>query len=256
MDRKETALKAANLVGDFLVSKTGAARDVKAKKDGSLVSNIDLGAEKLFISTIREIFPDDGFLSEESEGIRSKSGFRWIIDPLDGTHNFLSGLPFFGCLIALEHDGVVVFSVCNFPATREIFVAEKGKGATLNGKKISVSKQGDFQAGMFLSDGNLKRSMAKIFADMKEFSSVGFRVRILGSAPFAMSRIACGQALVAVCYTGTPWDIAAPALLVEEAGGKATDLKGNGWSVYSDSLVVTNGLIHSEVLKLFGKTLV
>lgn len=256
MDRKEIALKAANLVGDFLVSKENIVHEVKAKKDGSLVSNIDLGAEKLFISTIREIFPDDGFLSEESEEVKSKTGFRWIIDPLDGTHNFLSGLPFFGCLIALEHNGVVVFSVCNFPAMREIFVAEKGKGAALNCKKISVSKQGDFQAGMFLSDGNLKRSMAKIFTDMKEFSAAGCRVRILGSAPFAMSRIACGQALVAACYTGTPWDIAAPALLVEEAGGKATDLKGKDWSVYSDSLVATNGSVHGEVLKLFGKTLV
>ena len=136
MNRTTVALNAVNSASRFLVQQFRNVREGVKKKDGTFISSADIGAEHILLSAIKKSFPGDGILSEESQEIQSKSGYRWLIDPLDGTHNFLSGLPLFGCLLALECNGKIIYSICSFPVLNEVFVAEKGKGVLYNGKKV------------------------------------------------------------------------------------------------------------------------
>lgn len=233
----------------FRVTKKGTK-----KKDGSLVSEVDFSSEQIIISAIKNHFPKDGFLSEEAGEIPGGSGWRWIIDPLDGTHNFLAGIPIFGCLIGLEKNEKIILGACSFPALGEFLMAEKGKGAFSDGEKIHVSQQTALMGGIFLSDGKVKQIKNKILADAKNFTTAGCRLRMFGSTPFSFCRIAVGQGLIATNRLGRPWDIAAPALLIEESGGRVTDQYGEPWSIYSNELLATNGLVHAKAFQLFRKT--
>lgn len=250
MDRKKVAVRVVSSIGEFLKNAFGKRNKVNKKKDGSLVSDVDHKSEEIFIKEIRTHFPKDGILSEECGEVAGESDYRWIVDPLDGTHNFLAGLPIFGCFVALEKKGEVIFSVCFFPVLDELFIAEKGKGAELNGARVSVSKHRTLKGAIVIIDGKVQQDL-KTLDDMKNFSGVGSRIRSFGSSPFAMTRVALGQAVVATSRCMKPWDLAPVALLVEEAGGKVTDSMGRKWLLSSNLTIATNGFIHTEALKNF-----
>ena len=223
---------------------------IREKESLDFVSEFDKQAEKIIISEIHLHFPDDGILSEESPESEGKIKFRWIVDPLDGTHNFLAGFREWGVLLALEKKGEIIYGICYFPALKEIFVAEKGEGAFLNGEKIKVSNANKFKGQMFCSDGILRKKPKEILKDIERFCGVGCRLRVYGSSPYSFTRVAMGQAVVATNRLGKSWDIAAPTLLVEEAGGKVTDEKGNPWRLDSECLIAANGLLHEKSLAL------
>lgn len=218
------------------------------------VSEADKAVNKILISEINTYFPKDGILSEESPETKSNTLYRWIVDPLDGTHNFLAGFKEWGVFLALAlaKRGQIIYGICYFPALKEIFVVEKGKGAFCNGKKIKVSDATDLRGQMFCPDGILRKKPKEILGDIERFCGAGCRLRVYGSTPYAFTRVALGQALIATNRMGKAWDIAAPTLLVEEAGGKVTDEKGNPWQIDSENLIATNGLVHEQALKLFG----
>ena len=253
-DRRLLAYSAAFKAGSYLGRslKRGIKAAAQEKFDLDLVSEADKKAEKIIVSEIRLHFPKDGILSEESKETESKTRYRWIIDPLDGTHNFLAGFKEFGTLLALEEEGKVILVICHFPLLREYFIAVKGRGAYCNGKKLKVSQVEEFRGQMFCSDGILRKKPKEILGDIERFCGAGCRLRVYGSSPYAFTRVALGQALIATNRLGKPWDIAAAALLVEEAGGKVTDEKGNPWSIDSENLLATNGLVHYQALKLFN----
>lgn len=219
MSRKTVALNAVGKASEFLRKQFGVIKVGMKKSDGSLVSSADHKSERIIISAIKKAFPRDGILSEESPERKSKTGYRWIIDPLDGTHNFLNGFPVFGCLLALEYRKEIILGICSFPVLNELFIAEKNKGATLNNKRIYVSKSSVMKGQFFFADGNIRHNK-KIIGDIKKITKAGLRVRIVGSSAFGMTRVAIGQAVVATNRVATLWDIAAPSLLVTEAGGK------------------------------------
>lgn len=256
--RKFLAYSAAIKAGWLLLSMFEKRKNIAFQEKANLdfVSDADKEAEKSIIAEIKMHFPKDGILSEESEEAKGATNYRWIIDPLDGTHNFLAGLKEWGTFLALEKKGRVIYGICCFPAIGpppgEILTAEKGKGAFKNGKKIEVSKADDLRGQMFCSDGILRKKSREILEDIEKFCAVGCRLRVYGSSAFSFSRVALGRAVVATNRFGKPWDIAASALIVEEAGGKVTDEKGNPWSINSENLIATNGLIHDEALLLFG----
>lgn len=216
------------------------------------VSEADKEAERMIVSAIKLHFPGDGVLSEESQETAGKTGYRWIIDPLDGTHNYLAGLKEWGVLLAIEKEGNVIWGMAYFPALKETFIVEKGKGAFFNDKKIKVSDTNDFKGQMFCSDGIMRKKPREILGDIEKFCGIGCRLRVYGSSPYAFTRVAMGQALIATNRLGKPWDIAVPALLVEEAGGKVTDENGKPWSIDSESLIATNGLVHDRACMLFS----
>ncbi len=216
------------------------------------VSEHDKESEKIIISEIEKFFPEDGILSEESSEKERNTKYRWIIDPLDGTHNFLDGLNEWGILLALEEEGQVILGVCCFPIFGEFLLAEKGKGAFLNSPKIEVSKKAtELRGQMFCSDGILRKKPKEILGDIERFCSAGCRLRVYGSSAFGFTRVALGRAAVATNRARHPWDVAAPALLVEEAGGSVTDENGGPWRVDSENLIATNRLLHEEALSIF-----
>lgn len=251
-NRLQTAVKLVEQAGKSLLQYFSPVKKGILKKDGSMVSKADREAEKLFLSHIKKTFTRDGILSEESPAVKTRSGWQWIIDPLDGTHNFLAGLPLFGTLLALSREDKIIFSICAFPALGETFIAKRGQGAFLNGKVIHVSGTKVLKGAFSLLDGNYRKAPKQVLEDGIVFAKAGCRLRLFGSTPFSLTRVACGQALIAVNRAGTPWDIAAPALLVEEAGGKVTQPSGKPWSIYSKELIASNGIMHNRILKLWG----
>lgn len=252
MQRKNVAILAVREASLFLKKEFRKGHTGTKKKDGTMVSAADHGSEKRILSMLRKSFPEDAILSEESGETAGTSGYRWILDPLDGTHNFLAGIPIFGILLALQKNGETIFSVCEFPIFDECFVAEKGKGAFLNGKRIRVSKAATLEGSIFLADGNRDLQFRETMRDIKKFQSAGCRFRFLGEGPFGMTRIALGAALVAVLRLGKIWDIAAPSLLVEEAGGKVTNMHGKPLGAKASALVATNGILHAKALSMLS----
>lgn len=251
--RENLAFKMAEIVGDKLIKMFGNVTEGKIK-EGELetVSKADETAEETIRNLIMEYFFNDGILSEESEERKGTSGFRWIIDPLDGTNNFLFGMKEWGTLLALEENGQIIFGVCNFPALGEFFYAKKNKGAFLNGRKIYVSKSDRLKGNIFCCDSGVRFAPQKVIMDIEIFiTGAGCRLRIYGSGPYSMTRVAVGKAVVAINRTAKPWDIAAPALLVEEAGGFVVDGEGNLWKVDSASILTTNGRVYKEAFAFF-----
>ncbi|MBI4994109.1 inositol monophosphatase [Candidatus Peregrinibacteria bacterium] len=252
MDRKKVAQIAINEAGDFLINKFSGKKKWRVKPDNTLVTAIDKQAEKIFLRIIRKHFPSDGILSEEVGEIAGRSEYRWIIDPLDGTHNFIAGLPMYGCLLALEKAGEVIFSLCNFPQLGELFMAEKNKGAFLNNRRLKVSNTKKLEQAILLTGGSINKSRRELISDIGKCARHGLRLRMLGSAPFSFTRVATGDVIIAIIRGGKPWDIAPVVLLVEEAGGTITEMKGRSWRLDTKSLIATNSIIHKEALKIFG----
>ena len=225
---------------------------VTKKGDINLVTEADLASESHIIERIRSYYPKHAILAEESGEAVIKgvdTNWKWIIDPLDGTTNYAHGYPCFCVTIALEHDGEVVLGVTFDPTRDELFAAERGRGASLNGKPIRVSsteKLGDsLIVTGFPYDFKQKPNFARHLTDFL-FHSRG--VRRDGSAAIDMAYVACGR------FDGfweeglNPWDVAAGTLLMEEAGGVVTYYDGSKYSIYQPPICASNGGIHSQML--------
>ena len=255
MEIKETAIDAARKAGRMLKERLGNAGCVEYKGAVDIVTEMDRRAEALIISRIRETFPDHGFLTEESAEITSASGRRWIIDPLDGTTNYSHGFPMFCVSIAFEDSGGVATGVIYDPMLDELFVAEKGKGATLNGSPVKVSSTDKLDKSL-LATGfpyDLRTSENNNLDHFYNFAVRAQAIRRAGSAALDMCYIACGR------FDGfwemklNPWDTAAGALMIEEAGGGLSDFSGGEFSIYGKECLATNGRIHAEMLDVLMK---
>ena len=250
--RKEIAVKAAEQAGRILVDNFGRAIKIKDKGDWSLVSEVDLASEEKIIGLIKKACPQDDILSEEGkEGTISNSEFKWVIDPLDGTHNYIKGITVFGVSIALEFKNEVMLGVIYMPLANELYVAEKDKGAYLNNKKISVSER-DLNRATLIYDSSIRYNKRPMIDCLEKLSDKVFNIRMFGSSVRSLSYIAEGRVELAIEYNDKPWDFAAGLLLVEEAGGRATDLQGNKWSIDSAGYVASNGKVHEDILRIIN----
>ncbi len=255
MDIKETAIKAAREAGKLLRKNLGHTISVEYKGEVDLVTEMDRRSEDCIVGLIRKAFPGHGILAEEGSGRESSSGARgarWIIDPLDGTTNYAHGLPTFCVSIAFEESGRVKLGVVYDPMLDEIFTAEEGKGATLNGRAIKVSSTGDISKGL-LATGfpyDIRTSPDNNLDHFSRFAVTAQAIRRPGSAALDLSYVACGR------FDGFwelklhPWDVAAASLMVKEAGGEITDFRGNPFSIYGVEALATNGLIHEEMVNI------
>lgn len=142
---KSTVIKAAKEAGKVLMKNYGKIKNIKTKEKNSYVTNIDLESEKTIFSIIRKKFPEHNIISEESGSLNKKSEYTWYIDPLDGTHNYINNIPIFGVSIALAQNKIVKYGAICLPYFNEFYIAEKGKGAFLNGKRIKVSNKKKFE---------------------------------------------------------------------------------------------------------------
>ncbi len=252
---KEIAVQAAIKGGQVLMQKFGRVLSVRHKGAVDLVTDADKEAEEAIVSVLRGTFPRHDILAEESDHGRSDSNYRWIIDPLDGTTNYAHGFPWFAVSIALEVEGDVCLGVIYNPFHREMFIAEKGRGAFLNDIQIVVSQTAKLSDSL-LATGfpyDRKESPENNYDHFVNFQMSAQACRRAGAASLDLAYTAAGR------FDGywemklKPWDVAAGKLLVEEAGGRISDFGGQSFDIYGQQCLASNGLIHEpmqDVLKL------
>lgn len=220
------------------------------------VTEADHAAEKAIIEVIKNDHPDHFILSEEVGEIITESEVKWIIDPIDGTINFASGIPLCCVSIGVEKNGEMILGAVYNPFINELFFAEKGKGATLNDKPISVSGKKEvlhscLVTGFPYTYLDMANGPLQVF---ERFIRKGIPVRRLGSAAIDLCWVAAGRFDGFYEHSLQAWDTAAGYLIVEEAGGKVTDMQGNKYSPYQRQLVASNGLIHEELIAVINNT--
>lgn len=227
-----------------------------SNKEGinNLVTEADHAAEKAILEVIKQSFPTHQFLAEESGELIQDSTYKWIIDPIDGTVNFAHGIPLNCVSIGIEHEGEIVMAAVFNPHLNEFYFAEKGKGAFLNDKPIYVSNESQtikacLVTGFPYTYINEPNGPLEIF---ERFVRKGVPVRRLGSAAIDLCWVAAGRFDGFYEHKLEPWDSAAGYLIVEEAGGRVTDLQGNKFSVYQHKVLATNGKIHDEMLDVIN----
>ena len=250
---QKTAVKAARKAGIFIIESLGkiSVRDISAKKASDFVTSVDRESVAIILSTIKERFHDHLFLAEESSRDDETHGYRWIIDPLDGTTNYIHGYPAFSLSIALQHHGQTILGVIYDPLKDELFSAQEGKGAFLNGHRIKVSKilhmnQGLIATGFPFRNREYTELYLKLFR--KIFNRVS-DMRRAGSAALDLAYVACGRCDGFFELGLMPWDIAAGAVLVREAGGKITDFRGGNDYLSTGNIVAGVPDLHKELLR-------
>ncbi len=245
--RKNVAVKAALEAGGMLKEKFGHVTDIKTKSDRNLVSDLDLKADEIITRVIEEKFESDNILSEEKPIPELEAGFTWIIDPIDGTHNYIRNIAIFGVSIGIAYNDKVVAGVIYMPTTNELYWAQKDKGAYCNDKRIRVSQRDIRQATIFFDSG-IRYKPDAILKSLGSVADKVFNVRMLGSTVRGLTYIAEGKAELEVEYTDQVWDYAAGLCIIEEAGGRVTDFKGNEWNINTKEYIASNGVIHDEIL--------
>ncbi len=251
------AVNTASKAGQWIKSKLGDFRQLQYKQTiGDLVTEVDKGAEQMIRNLIGTHFPDHAFLGEESAagGITieqaKQTEYVWIVDPVDGTTNFVHGFPFYCVSIALAHYGEVIVGVVYDPSTDEMFVAEKGKGAYLHGRKMSVAGDERLQVSLIASGFPANRESAlRNLRGIETLLPQVRNIRTTGSAALHLAYVAAGRVSGFFEAGLSIWDLAAGILLVQESGGQVSDLNGQPYSFDVRDLAATNGHIHAELLQ-------
>lgn len=249
------AIRAARAAGDSIVREIDRVADlsvdIKGKND--FVTEVDRKAEYIIIETIKGAYSDHSFLAEES-GKSGDSDYLWIIDPLDGTTNFLHGIPHFAVSIALQHKGRLDQAVVYDPVKQELFTASKGKGAQLNNKKIRVSSQKSLESSL-LATGFPFGENPSVEDFIKSFRALYPKIsgiRRAGVASLDLAYVACGRLDGFWEYGLKPWDIAAGALLIQEAGGINSEITGGLDFLESGNIISANPKLIKSIIKNIG----
>jgi myo-inositol-1(or 4)-monophosphatase len=257
---RKVAIDAALQAGDILSRHSGKVKKIGYKNEVNLVTEVDCLSEEAIIKIIKNRFPDHGILTEESEGKKSESAYKWVIDPLDGTTNYAHDLPIYCVSIALEKEGEIILGVVYNPNLDELFVGEKGKGAYIykgkgsskSRRKVSVSQTQPLERSL-LATGfpyDIRTSEIDNLNHFANFYKRAQAIRRAGSAALDLCYLAMGR------FDGfwelklSPWDMAAGSLLVTEAGGKVTDFSGEPFNIYLKELLATNGKIHQQMIDI------
>lgn len=248
---KQFAISLSKKAGNFLLQNFRKDRSLTKKRGMAKEVHLpqDIKSDKLIISEIKRRFSKHNILTEESGFIDKKSDYTWVIGPLDGSTNFARGNPFFAVSIALMKDNDIILGVINAPFLKELYVAERGKGAYLNGKKIQVSNKSKLGECYFVSCEGGDAANVKIAKINAKFHPLVKDLRKLGSAALESASVATGGAEAYIVRQISTWDVAAGVLLVEEAGGKVTDFAGKLWKPVKSNLVFSNGKVHEKIVR-------
>lgn len=249
-EAREAALEA----GRYLLQGLSQKKEVDFKGQVDLVTSFDRRSEEMIFRRLSRAFPDHSFLAEEEIRQDRASAYCWLVDPLDGTTNYAHGLPVFCVSIALSLKKEVVLGVVYDPAREEMFTAVRGQGAYLNGQPVRVSGTAELGRSL-LATGFPYDVRSSNDNNLDHFSNFAVRaqaIRRLGSAALDLCYVACGR------FDGywekklKPWDLAAGSLLVEEAGGRVSDLEGGDFNVFSPHILASNGHIHQSMLEILS----
>ena len=249
---------AAGKAGRSLVRDFGDIENLQVSKKGpaDFVSAADHKAEKIIFETLSRARPNFGFLMEERGVVEGADvSNRWIVDPLDGTLNFLHGLPHFAVSIGLERDGHLFAGVVYEPVSDQMFWAEKGQGAFLNGRRLRVSARQEFDESVFATGIPFmgREGHDAFLAQLQQVMAISAGVRRFGSAALDLAYVAAGR------YEGfweqglQPWDMAAGIVIVREAGGIVSDLANRQKMLASGEIIATNGTLHNDLRQLIRK---
>lgn len=252
MDKRlEVAIAAAKAAGEVALRHFRGGVTVEYKADQSPVTLADRECERRIVEVLREAFPEYGVIGEEfgeHEGTAAASGgTRWIIDPIDGTKNFIRGIPYFATLIGLEEGGEITIGVVHAPAVDDLLYAQKGCGAFDRSGRLHVSRIGSLREGLVVFGGIEIFREAGRWAGFENLVRASGRQRGFGDY-FGHTFVARGQAEAMVELDLKPWDMAAIKIVIEEAGGRFTDFSGAA-TIYGGNAVASNGLVHDEVLR-------
>jgi len=252
------AIQTAREAGRVLAERFGRKIEISNKSEIDLVTESDLASERLIIDRIKTYYPRHAILAEESGASEPvdrerPSDWRWIIDPLDGTTNYAHGYPCFCVSIGLECQGRIELGVVYDPLRDEMFSAERGQGASLNGRRISVSPTPTLASALlctgFPYDVRERSEFARHFAN---FIMAAQGVRRDGAAALDLAYVAAGR------FDGfweeglKPWDVAAGALIIEEAGGRVSDYNNQPLNIFTPPMLASNGLIHEEMMRVLS----
>jgi myo-inositol-1(or 4)-monophosphatase len=248
----ETAIRACKTAGTFLRDSLGRAKGVQHKGEINLVTIMDRESEETVLSILREAFPNDDIMAEESSLGRRGANRQWVVDPLDGTTNYAHNYPHFGVSIALLIDGEPVLGVVYDPMRDELFTAAKGQGAWLGRTPMHVSATSCVDKSL-LATGfpyDLRQEPGQLLEHFGRFLFRSQAIRRDGSAALNLCYVAAGRYDEFYEIRLFPWDMAAGALIVQEAGGRLSDFKGGPFDPFDKEILASNGLIHEEMMEI------
>jgi len=249
---KQTAIKAARNSAKVLRSRFGKISRIRKKAAAEIVTEADIESEEVIVSTIQAEFPDHAVLGEECGLITGESEYKWIVDPLDGTVNFAHQIPIFSISIALAVRDSIVLGIILDPVNNELYSAVSGQGAQLNGQPIQVSATGTISESLLVTGFpyNVQEIFDSVMVRYGNLLKTSHAVRRLGSAAHDLGYVPCGrfEGFWEQCLK--PWDSAAGALIVAEAGGRVTSFSDEPYTMEQAEILATNGLIHKEMLGL------
>lgn len=252
----DIAVEIASEAGLLLDQLSAQPREITYKRKSDIVTDADRRSEAMIIERLRGHFPDHAIVAEEGGGKETSSDYCWYVDPLDGTTNFAHGFPVYCVTLALAYRDEVIAGVVYDPNREEMFAAERGSGATLNGQRIRVSQTADLAESLlgtgfppFASNHDL--NMQLFF----KLTHLSHGIRRAGAAALDLCSVAVGRFEGFWELKLNPWDKAAGSLLVTEAGGRVTDLSGGPFSLHRDEIFASNGFIHETMLEVFGEVL-
>ena len=222
------------------------------KGKNNLVTKTDRQSEEIIISVIQNVFPQHGIIAEESKRINTESEYQWIIDPLDGTTNFVHGYPSFGISIGILHNNEIVCGIIKELPVNKTYSAIKGEGAFCDGKPIRVSDVGSLGQSLLVTGFGYEHGeeWSANMELLKQFTDITHGVRRLGAAAVDLCHVACGKVDGYWEFDIKPWDTAAGAIIVKEAGGTITKMDGSNYLINNPQILATNGKIYSELLKI------
>lgn len=237
--------------GKFIKQQQITAADVEVKSKNSFVSFVDKEAEKMLVSGLRKLLPESGFLTEEETVKLSSKPFTWIIDPLDGTTNFIHQIPCYSISVALMHENQLVLGIVYEINLNEMFYAFKKGGAFLNDKKITVSNTNLLENALIATgfpyyDYTKEEEYMLLFKDLMKATR---GLRRLGSAAVDLVYTACGRFDVFYEYSLNPWDVAAGAFIVQQAGGRVVDFSGGNDFLFGKEIIASNPFVFEEFIQ-------
>jgi myo-inositol-1(or 4)-monophosphatase len=247
----KTAVEAARQAGEVIVERYPAGHDVIIKGYRNIATEVDTAAETVILDLIRARFPDHAILSEEAGGQGIGDGYTWVVDPLDGTTNYARRFPIFSVSIGLLQGREPLIGVIHDPLRDQMFVAERGSGAELDGAPIRVSRVARLDHAVVSLDwGHSDEDRGRTLGALNRVAPRCGTVRALGSAALALAFVAAGWLEAYFNHMMKPWDAAAGMLLVAEAGGRCTTLEGTPYRVDRPGCLASNGLVHDELLNV------
>lgn len=241
--RLQFAIQAAYEAGRATLSEFGKRAGVERKLDDTPVTQADRRAERMLREAIAQAYPGEAILGEE-EGASGSGSHRWVIDPIDGTKSFIAGVPLYATLLSLEVDGRAMLGVCYFPALDEMAYAERGEGAYLNGRRCQVSSVGSVDEAIICCGSPNAFARTGRAEPWLRIAQRAVATRTWGDA-YGHVCVACGRVEAMIDPAVAPWDVSAVRLIVEEAGGRCTDLDGQG---APDQLLSSNGVLHEALV--------